>query len=364
MFDYTRKCGVEHAEIVLPLEAAKRDINWARDRQQLWNAAEVAEKRQDARVAREYEVALPQELTQAQRLELTRTFSQELANRYGCAVDFALHEPHREGDERNFHAHILTTTRQIEATGLGAKTSIEWSDTDRAKRGLSCGKEEIAEIRERWAVLTNEKLQELGHESRVDHRSLEAQGIELEPTVHLGPAVSGMERRGIATEVGERIKAEVQARLELAAEIGRLQREIEQVNRSIIELSTDIRAALAARSTARARWQPCDGMASLGKRTNRCVRLRASNGLSTARNRRARAWILIWARKWTRRPFRADGKATKCRTMISLSSPSRSYRSATSSRLETKERDRAFDTARHAVQKYWTLLDTMCEDDT
>ena len=56
-----------------------------------------------------------------------------------------------------------------------------------------------------------------------------------------------MERRGIATEVGERIKAEVRARLELAAEIGRLQREIEQVNRSIIELSTDIRAALTAR---------------------------------------------------------------------------------------------------------------------
>ncbi|HEY5559231.1 MAG TPA: MobA/MobL family protein, partial [Steroidobacteraceae bacterium] len=166
----------------------------------------------------------------------------------------ALHTLHRMGDERNFHAHILTTTRQIEATGLGAKTSIEWSETDRAKWGLGSGKEEIAEIRERWAVLTNEKLQTLGHEARIDHRSLEAQGIELEPTVHLGPAVSGMERRGIATEVGERIKAEVQARLELAAEIGRLQREIEQVNRSIIELSTDIRAALATRNTGLSQW--------------------------------------------------------------------------------------------------------------
>jgi hypothetical protein len=200
-------------------------------------------------VAREYEVALPQELTRAQRLELTRTFSQELANRYGCAVDFALHEPHRQGDERNFHAHILTTTRQIEATGLGAKTSIEWSETDRARRGLSSGKEEIAEIRERWALLTNEKLQALGHEARVDHRSLEAQGIELEPTVYLGPAVHGMQRRGMGTEVGARIEAEAQARLELAAEIGRLQREIKQVNRSIIVLSIDIRAALTARDT-------------------------------------------------------------------------------------------------------------------
>ena len=181
VFDYTRKCGVEHAEIVLPVEAAKRDINWARDRQQLWNAAEVAEKRKDARVAREYEVALPQELTKAQRLELTRTFSQELANRFGGAVDFAIHKPHREGDERNFHAHILTTTRQIEATGLGAKTSIEWADTDRAKQGLSPAKEEVTTIRERWAVLANEKLQSLGHESRLDHRSLDAQGEQRTP---------------------------------------------------------------------------------------------------------------------------------------------------------------------------------------
>lgn len=199
-------------------------------------------------MAREYEVARPQELSRSQRLELARTFSQEIANRYGCAVDFALRTPHRAGDERNFHAHSLTTTRQIEATGLGAKTSIEWTDTDRAKRGLSSGKEEIAEIRERWAALTNEKLQALIHEARVDHRSLEAQGIELEPTVHLGPAIHGMQRRGMATEVGERIEAEAQERLELAAELGRLQREIEQVNRSIFELSTDIRAALTARA--------------------------------------------------------------------------------------------------------------------
>ena len=71
------------------------------------------------RVAREYEVALPFELTKGQRLELTRAFSLEIANRYSVAVDFAIHKPHRAGDERNFHAHILTTTREITATGLG-----------------------------------------------------------------------------------------------------------------------------------------------------------------------------------------------------------------------------------------------------
>lgn len=127
---------------MLPTEAAKRDINWPRE-----------------------------------RTELVREFSQEIANRYGIAVDFAIHKPHREGDERNHHAHVLTTSRRIEATGLGDKAEIEFGDTDRAKRGLGPAKEHMAVIRERWAALTNEKLQELGHESRVDHRSLKDQGI-------------------------------------------------------------------------------------------------------------------------------------------------------------------------------------------
>ena len=243
VFDYTRKSGVEHAEIVLPVEAAKRDINWARDRQQLWNAAEIAEKRKDARVAREYEVALPQELTKTQRLELTRTFSQELANRYGCAVDFAIHRPHWQGDQRNFHAHILTTTRQIEATGLGAKTSIEWADTDRAKQGLGPAKEEITAIRERWAVLTNEKLQALGLESRIDHRSLDAQGEQRIPGQHLGPSVTAIERRGEPSEVGWRVREEADERLRLAAELGRIERERHSIERSILDLTGDMQAA-------------------------------------------------------------------------------------------------------------------------
>src|SRR6202142_2749099 len=107
VFDYTRKRGVEHTEIVLPTEAARRDINWARDRQQLWNAAEAAENRSNSRVAREYELALPHELNREQRVELVRAFSKDLADRYGVGVDFAIHAPHRSGDERNHHAHIL-----------------------------------------------------------------------------------------------------------------------------------------------------------------------------------------------------------------------------------------------------------------
>jgi ATP-dependent exoDNAse (exonuclease V) alpha subunit len=250
-FDYTRKRGIEHAEIVLPTVAAQRDINWARDRQALWNAAERAEKRKDARVAREYEVALPYELTKGQRVALVRAFAWELANRYGVAVDFALHRPHRAGDERNYHAHILTTTRQVEPTGLGAKASIEWSDQDRARKGLGPAKKEVVALRERWGALTNEHLRERGLQIRVDHRTLEAQGIERAPTTHLGPAVWAMERRGIETEVGLRVREqhaqEAQRRLERAAELGRLEREAHEMESSILDLSSDLQAALRAR---------------------------------------------------------------------------------------------------------------------
>jgi ATP-dependent exoDNAse (exonuclease V) alpha subunit len=246
-FDYTRKRGVEHAEIVLPTEAVQRDINWAREREALWNAAEIAERRSNSRVAREYEIALPHELNAAQREDLSRTFAQQIADRFGCAVDFAIHEPHRNGDERNYHAHLLATTRVIEPGGLGEKTAIEWSDTDRRKAGLVNGADEIAQIREAWAGLANERLQELGLEARIDHRTLEEQGIDRQPTVHLGPAVSAMERRGIRTEVGKRLEVEaleaVQQRIEKAAELGKLEREGHEIGRSILDLSGNIEDA-------------------------------------------------------------------------------------------------------------------------
>ena len=303
VFDYTRKRGVEHAEIVLPTEAARQDINWARDRTALWNAAERAEKRIDARVAREYELALPHELSKGQRVELVREFATEIANKYGVAVDFAIHKAHREGDERNSHAHVLTTTRSITATGLGAKTDIELGDRDRAKKGLGRAADEIKSIRGRWAELTNEHLQRHGIEARVDHRSLQEQGIERLPTTHVGPAVSGMERRGIETEVGNRIREEqridIQRRLEAAAELGRLEREKRQLSQSILVLDTDLAAAKSERDRGPEKAAPGRGRfegLTLGagsiapERESRLVRTPVSP-LRQAVDRYARAWM-------------------------------------------------------------------------
>jgi len=247
VFDYTRKRGVEYAEIVLPTQAAQRDIQWARDRTALWNAAEAAERRKDARVGREFEVALPHELTRAQRVALVQAFAHDLADRYGAAIDFALHQPHPKGDQRNFHAHLLATTRTITPTGFGAKTSIEWSDTDRRKHGLPKAAKEIEFVRAHWADLTNAALRMAEHSARVDHRSLAAQGIAREPTTHRGPAITALERRGIRTEVSWRIETDATQRLERAADLGRREREAAPTPASVLSLESNLTAARAAR---------------------------------------------------------------------------------------------------------------------
>ena len=226
--DYGRKGGVEHREIVLPAVAPA----WADDRAALWNAAEAAEKRKDARVAREYEVAIPKELTKLQGIALVRDFASELVERHGVAVDFNIHEDdHRRWDGsikgwRSYHAHVMASTRQLGPDGFGAKAHVELGDKDRKARGLSSGAAEIALIRERWEVIANRHLQRAGQDARIDRRSLKDQGIDREPTVHLGPEVTALERRGVTSRLGDinrRVTAERQDAHELDAEIAELE---------------------------------------------------------------------------------------------------------------------------------------------
>jgi hypothetical protein len=191
-------------------------------------------------VAREFEVALPSELSPAERRRLALDFAKDMANREGCAVDVAIHAPGREGDNRNHHAHILRTTRKVEADGLGAKL-----DTEKAGRKRS---DDLEAVRAKWADLTNERLRENGIAARVDHRSLEAQGIDREPTRHLGPAASGYERR-TGQPSDKRIQQEREAveRLARAKALGELERQSRQSDRFILDLSGDLSAAKAER---------------------------------------------------------------------------------------------------------------------
>lgn len=222
VYNYSRRTDVVHSEIFLPSHLKGAADAWAENREKLWNVAEHAEKQSNSRVAREYQVSLPHELSIAQQLALARSFSRELAERYNVAVDLAVHLPRPDGDPRNFHAHLLTTTREVTPKGLGAKTGLDMRGSERRRRELPDSRAEFRLLRERWASLTNEALREANVEARVDHRSLAAQGIDREPRPQFPWAALKMEQRGVRSEVAERIREDyrrrVAARLERAAQ--------------------------------------------------------------------------------------------------------------------------------------------------
>jgi ATP-dependent exoDNAse (exonuclease V) alpha subunit len=219
-YDHADRRDVLHKEVLVPGRLAGSDMSWARDRANLWNAAESAESRRNARVAREYLVALPVELNPDQRIALVRGFAQELTDRYQFALDLAVHAPrdYPGSDPRNFHAHLLATTREVSESGLTAKTTLELSDLRRQELGLKPAITELLLVRERWADVTNEALHDAGAEARVDHRSLAAQGINREPYPYIPRAAYEMERHGYHSGQAERIRMEYQSRVQARME--------------------------------------------------------------------------------------------------------------------------------------------------
>ncbi|MGO7347768.1 Ti-type conjugative transfer relaxase TraA [Rhizobium ruizarguesonis] len=191
--DFSNRQGVEHAEIVLP---AGVRADWARKRSALWNAAERAEKRSDARIAREFEIALPHELSAEQRLALTRAFAADLANRYGAAVDFAIHRPGEGSDIRNSHAHLMMTTREVRENGLGDKTLLERENRWLLANHLPPSQLQLKDLRQAWEHLANTHLERVGLDIRIDNRSHLEAGITIEPTEHVGVHATQIDRQG------------------------------------------------------------------------------------------------------------------------------------------------------------------------
>jgi ATP-dependent exoDNAse (exonuclease V) alpha subunit len=223
-YDHSARRDVLHKEIMVPEEFASDDLFWTKNREQLWNAAEAAERRANARVAREFLVAIPPELSEEQRIGLVRGFSRELVERYRFALDVAIHAPrdYPGSDPRNFHAHLLATTREVALEGPGAKTSLEWNDRRRHQQGMGPAVGELLHVRERWADAANVALEQAHVSARIDHRTLAAQGIDREPGLQLPKVVYELERHGYRSFVAERMRAEhearVAARLERAAQ--------------------------------------------------------------------------------------------------------------------------------------------------
>jgi Ti-type conjugative transfer relaxase TraA len=195
--DFSAKRGVVHSEVMLPENAPEA---WS-DRERLWNDVEAFEVRKDAQLAREVEFALPREMTQAQGIELARDFVQaEFVDR-GMVADLNVHWDMAEDGSLKPHAHVMLTMRQVsvngDENGFGPKMR-DWNRSEMVERW-----------RERWAELANERLAELDIDARIDHRSLEAQGIALEPQSQIGAPAKRIEDRGIEGEGNEADRAEL-----------------------------------------------------------------------------------------------------------------------------------------------------------
>ncbi|WP_312218991.1 Ti-type conjugative transfer relaxase TraA [Brevundimonas sp.] len=183
-FDYSRKSGVLHSEILLSDDAPER---WS-DRQALWNEVEWGEKRKDAQLAREIEFALPREMKPDDAIELARAFVEREFVRRGMVADLNIHCDIGEDSLPKPHAHVMLALREVGAAGFGAKAR-DWNSAAL-----------LEHWREAWAEHVNARLAELDHDIRIDHRSLKDQGIHLEPQFKIGAAAARSEARGRASE--------------------------------------------------------------------------------------------------------------------------------------------------------------------
>ncbi len=182
--DFTNKSGVVHSEIMLP-DGAPEQLS---DRTALWNTVEAGEKRKDAQLSREVEFAIPREMDQAQGIELARDFVQrEMVDR-GMVADLNVHWDIGPDGLAKPHAHVMLSMREVGEEGFGAKVR-DWNRT-----------ELVEHWREAWADHVNARLAQLDIDARIDCRSLEDQGIDLEPQHKIGPAAGRMAGEGVETE--------------------------------------------------------------------------------------------------------------------------------------------------------------------
>ena len=214
--DYSKKSGVMSADIILPSALKAKGLTVSRE--ELWNKAEEVEGRSDSRVAREWLINLPHELDEAKRKALAHEFTQALADKYNIIADCAIHSPSKKevargADPRNYHAHILVTTREAQLDADGQlffdkqlKISFEWSNKKRDAEGLQSSIQEIKDIRQLWVDMANKALVELGL-AKLDARSFKDQGLDRLPTIKMGVDATNMERKGINTEQGNKNRA-------------------------------------------------------------------------------------------------------------------------------------------------------------
>ena len=236
--DYTKKTGIEYKNIYVPSHANENLL----DRQTLWNEVEKSELKKNgdlkttARLAKEFEIAFPHEVDADTRKRMLDELAQTLVKNHNVIVDAVIHAPHTKSgsDERNYHAHIMFTTRSINEQGELGKKAREFNDD---------GKNLTLAYRELWANMVNRELEQIGTQERVSHLSYSDLKYDLEPTVHEGSMITQLRRQGIDTEISlknDAIKARNAEKLEYEQIIKGLDQEIIATNSVLTDLKRSI----------------------------------------------------------------------------------------------------------------------------
>ena len=210
--NYTCKKEVVYTEIMLPPNAPPEYA----DRATLWNSVEEIEKQWNSQLARRFVAALPREVPMELLPQMVKEYCEEQFVSKGMCCDFAIHDPDPPG--HNPHCHFMLTMRAIDENGKWMPKSRKVYDLDEngERIKLPSGrwkshKEDTVDWNEQyhaeewrhgWEIVQNKYLELAGSPERIDMRSYERQGLDIIPTVHMGTAVSALERKGIATNIG------------------------------------------------------------------------------------------------------------------------------------------------------------------
>jgi hypothetical protein len=256
--DYRARSGVVETFILRPDNAP----SWAHDRERLWNAVERADNRANARLATEFELALPHELDHAGRKQLLKDYLAPFIEKYGVAADVAIHEPGEGRDHRNIHAHVLLTHRTLDADGFGDIANTR--STTRMRKGqevteqiagIAATPADIRSIRQGWEQELNRAYDREGLDIRADHRSHKDRGIEQEPTKHLGPTANEMEQKRPGSSDRGDANREITQRNADRQAVAELEAEVKDLSAQIIDLNAE-RAMRASYDAARGRYEP------------------------------------------------------------------------------------------------------------
>lgn len=237
--DYTKKNGIEYKNIYAPSHVNEHLL----DRQTLWNEVEKSELKKNgelkttARLAKEFEIAFPHEVDADTRKRMLDELAQTLVKNHNVVVDAVIHAPHTKSgsDERNYHAHIMFTTRSINELGELGKKTREFNDN---------GKNLTLAYRELWANMVNRELEQIGIQERVSHLSYSDLKYDLEPTVHEGSKVTQLRRQGIDTEISlknDAIKARNAEKQRLPEILKGLEQEISLAESKISKYQSGVR---------------------------------------------------------------------------------------------------------------------------